>query len=275
MRDFNSLASRKTNLRIEATSAYKLCDFRPAFGVIFEDYLEKYDFWGHADLDLVFGNIRGFITDEVLSRYDIISTRKRYLAGHLTLFRNEVNINRLYREASDYKHVFESKKYYNFDECNYLHTQLVRGEEVEETRLASNNMTYIVKKLAKQGVIRLHLTDLAKEIVSPDKDFRLHFDNGRLIDTSDNNELMYIHLLKLKNRYAIQVPAFESEPNSFYITNYEIFYESEMGLARKAMISSKRWIYLEIDRFCLKVGQLLRKRYPKLYHLLRRHNQSY
>src|SRR4028118_2154248 len=37
---------------------YKLCDFRPAFGEIFRDELAGYDFWGHCDLDVLFGRIR-------------------------------------------------------------------------------------------------------------------------------------------------------------------------------------------------------------------------
>ena len=40
---------------------YKLCDFKPAYGEIFADELKDYDFWGHCDIDLVWGNIRNFI----------------------------------------------------------------------------------------------------------------------------------------------------------------------------------------------------------------------
>lgn len=51
---------------------YKLCDFRPLFGKLFSEYTQKYDFWGYCDCDLVFGDIRHFLTEEVLNNHDYI-----------------------------------------------------------------------------------------------------------------------------------------------------------------------------------------------------------
>jgi len=31
-------------------------------------------FWGYCDIDLIFGNIRAFMTDELLNEYDIIKS---------------------------------------------------------------------------------------------------------------------------------------------------------------------------------------------------------
>lgn len=69
-------------------SAYKLCDFRPTYGDIFKEELKNYDFWGWCDVDLVFGNIRNFVTDEILEQYDKIG-----VLGHCVIIRNdEVNV---------------------------------------------------------------------------------------------------------------------------------------------------------------------------------------
>ncbi len=70
---------------------YKLCDYKTAYGELFKDYIKEYDFWGHCDMDLVFGNIRHFITDEVLNSYDRIG-----LEGFFTLYRNTPEINKHY-----------------------------------------------------------------------------------------------------------------------------------------------------------------------------------
>lgn len=68
---------------------YKLCDFKPAFGYIFEDYICGYDFWGHLDLsDTILGNLRKFIADQLLDKYD-----KIHIYGHLTLYRNNAENN--------------------------------------------------------------------------------------------------------------------------------------------------------------------------------------
>jgi len=41
-------------------------------GLIFEDYVAGYDFWGHCDLDVVWGDIRKFLHTRILSDSDII-----------------------------------------------------------------------------------------------------------------------------------------------------------------------------------------------------------
>jgi hypothetical protein len=67
---------------------YKLCDVRPVYGVIFADDIEGFDFWGHCDMDLVFGDIRHFLTPDILRAYT-----KVLIHGHLSLYRNRDDVN--------------------------------------------------------------------------------------------------------------------------------------------------------------------------------------
>ena len=94
---FNNLASEKLNLEIEIKCAYKLCDFKPAYYVILSEYLQHYDFWGITDIDIIFGRIREFISDEMLSVYEVISVRNDYPTGSFMLFKNQININNLFK----------------------------------------------------------------------------------------------------------------------------------------------------------------------------------
>lgn len=96
---FCNLASHKLGFRCELSPdyAYKLCDYKVAYGHIYEDFLKSYDFWGHCDLDIVWGSIRSFMTPELLWANDIISSRVRRLSGHFTIYRNTRANNRLYR----------------------------------------------------------------------------------------------------------------------------------------------------------------------------------
>ena len=68
---------------------YKLCDYKPMFGLIFQDWLEGYDFWGYVDPDVIWGRMSRFITDDIMDRYDRI-----YQHGHLQLFRNNGEVCR-------------------------------------------------------------------------------------------------------------------------------------------------------------------------------------
>jgi hypothetical protein len=60
LKGFNRLASEKLNLPINLNRAYKLCDFKPAYGIIFDDFIKNYDFWGYTDLDIIYGSMRKF-----------------------------------------------------------------------------------------------------------------------------------------------------------------------------------------------------------------------
>ncbi len=81
-------------LGMETTLAtpYKLCDFKPAYGAIFADEIVPYDFWGYCDMDVIFGNIRAFITNEILGQYN-----KVLIHGHLSFFRNCEEANNYFR----------------------------------------------------------------------------------------------------------------------------------------------------------------------------------
>lgn len=94
-------------------SPYKLCDFKPTYGKVFEDYLAEYDFWGHCDTDLIFGNIREFLTEDILSNSDKIFSR-----GHLSIYRNSPYMNDFYRTNTDgyYKIAYSCCRNIAFDE---------------------------------------------------------------------------------------------------------------------------------------------------------------
>jgi hypothetical protein len=99
---------------ISLEGPYKFCDFRPAFGLIFQEYLEGYDFWGNCDIDLVFGQIDRFITEDLLASYE----RIQYM-GHFTLNRNIKKVNSLFLKKGSlysYKRVFSSVENFAFDE---------------------------------------------------------------------------------------------------------------------------------------------------------------
>jgi hypothetical protein len=93
---------------------YKLCDFRPAYGVTFRNELRGYDFWGHCDNDIVFGRIRRFITDEILDAHE-----KVLMHGYMQLYRNSAAGNSFYQIAAEsirYQDVFADPRYHGFDE---------------------------------------------------------------------------------------------------------------------------------------------------------------
>jgi hypothetical protein len=97
----------------------KPCDYAPAYGIIFEDYLKGYDWWGYTNFDLVYGRLDKFITEEMLNTYDVISTDNVALNGALSMFRNNKYINNLFKKKDGWVRLMSDKKYHNFDEYGF------------------------------------------------------------------------------------------------------------------------------------------------------------
>jgi hypothetical protein len=93
---------------------YKLCDFKCAYGVIFQEELRGYDVWGHCDPDIVFGQIRRIVTDDVLDFYD-----KILMDAFMAFYRNSPNANNFFRLTTpsiNYQDVFADPRYRGLDE---------------------------------------------------------------------------------------------------------------------------------------------------------------
>ena len=92
LQEFKELAESKLGMKIKLPTAYKVCDLRPCYGHIFDDLLEGYDFWGHCDFDMIFGDIRSFCEINHITKYD-----KFLPLGHLSLYRNSDECNNRYK----------------------------------------------------------------------------------------------------------------------------------------------------------------------------------
>jgi len=62
LKEIQLTASDKFGFTVSLTYPYKLCDFKPAYGFLFQDLIANYSFWGNTDIDIIYGNIRGFIS---------------------------------------------------------------------------------------------------------------------------------------------------------------------------------------------------------------------
>jgi Family of unknown function (DUF6625) len=94
---------------------YKICELRTACGVVFEDEIRAFDYFGYGDLDVIYGDIRHFYDGHVLS-HDVISTHEWCTSGHLLLMKNAPALRRAFERVRCWREVFASKRRYRFDE---------------------------------------------------------------------------------------------------------------------------------------------------------------
>lgn len=115
--DFQRIVQKSFDFIITLDRPYKLCEYKQAYGFILQEYIKNYDFWGFGDLDLVYGDLRAFITNDALQHKFLLGW------GHLTLIRNdEDSITYFMKQVpgyQNYKDAFATSKITFFDEYGY------------------------------------------------------------------------------------------------------------------------------------------------------------
>lgn len=115
--DFQRIVQKAFDFPVVLDRPYKLCEYKQAYGYILKDYIKGYDFWGYGDLDLVYGDIRHFLTDDVLTRQFLLGW------GHLTLLRNDEDATTYFMKRQngyhDYRDAFTTSKITYFDEYGH------------------------------------------------------------------------------------------------------------------------------------------------------------
>lgn len=243
--DFNRLATRKLGFPIVIQDPYKLCDFKPTYGKIFEDYIKDYSFWGYCDIDVIFGKISGFFSHKLFERFDIISTYQGFLSGPFCLFRNKKEINNLFQKHPNYISVFQNPEHVGFDEniikkintgysikkivtfiwfCfasifnlrfNYFSLEEFRYQfqwyykRIAVKRQDMVDMTDLVHNETKNGKIKV----LFKELLVSDQlykrihkqNWQLLWKNGKLKDLTSKKKLFGFHFIKSKNKESFEI----------------------------------------------------------------------
>lgn len=81
--EVNEIASREIGETIRLVNSWKINELKPLFGRIFKERLKDVDFWGWCDLDIIWGDLRSFLAEEMLAKYDVITSKACWTAGHL------------------------------------------------------------------------------------------------------------------------------------------------------------------------------------------------
>lgn len=214
--EFKARAVRKLGFEPCLPSPYKLCDFKPAYGLLFEDYLDGYDYWGHCDCDLIFGDLGRLLMPVLDQGYD-----KIFAAGHLTLYRNTPENNRRFMKPLHgreiYREAFTTPRVYVFDEDNPDPGKNPGRNNVHAIFL-EDSASVFCEDLSMN--VSMLFDDLRRSVYSPqDRSFhrpptpptRYYWDNGRIIGVSWNSiakslechEYLYMHF----HSRALRMPA--------------------------------------------------------------------
>lgn len=214
--EFKKIIQSHFDFPICLSAPYKLCDFKPSYGYLFQDCadFQKYQYWGYCDCDLIFGNLIPVLELEKKGYLKIFAN------GHLTLYKNTPENNSVFMLPLQgryvYKEAFTTDRIYGFDEGgdNYL-GELLSVHEIFLHYFSNSTYSNDISFNASTAFDRLHncqYLEIKKGWECDKKSVVLHFAHGNLF--SNNKEYIYCHLQGRKMK--ILCKSFESFDISSY-----------------------------------------------------------
>jgi len=217
--DIKKIASEKLGFGVSLDYAFKLNDFKPAYGFLFPKIFEGYSYWGQCDLDIIYGDIRGFLNEKTLNSYDYLSMRHDYTTGCFSLYKNNEKMNTFFMKSKDYRSVLANYESCCFDECSELgYLPLGKNKSIFEFRTEIVSFTHVIKAAEITKEIKAHFDFILLE-GNPGK---IVFDNGKVIYNNKMEGIMY-HLINFKKRRSsFKVP--KKIPNKYRISPSKIYH---------------------------------------------------
>lgn len=171
---------------ISLDTPYRLCNFKPAYGEIFEEYLKGYDAWGFCDNDMIYGQIRPNIPTELHYLYKI------GIYGHLSFIPNTYESNRLYRFSGAYKIALGTPRPLFFDEGCFMSILRKFGYVEYPLHIADLKPRiwnhYVLNEVGREWMNKAHCFIWYKGYL-----WRYYINKDGLVD---KEEYTYIHFLK-------------------------------------------------------------------------------
>lgn len=234
--DFNKLASENLGFTVSLYNSYKLCEFKPAFGVIFKQFLKGYDYWGYCDNDLLFGDMKQFLSLSDIEKYDVISTYSNFMSGPICFYRNIAKINTLYAKIYNYQKVYKFNEWCGSEE-NFIglpglkafifnffrrigffffnsfkkgatpQLKFINYWVYKQLRMRKNiavDISEVVWQENTKGNLKALFIDLLKsdrEYARVQKnDWKLRWEKGKLYTNYDKNEIFSFHFVDSKSK---------------------------------------------------------------------------
>ncbi len=207
----------KFDFKIVLDKPYKICDYKPAYGYIFEDEIKDFDYWGHFDIDTVLGDIQKFLPKDDFD--------KIYQYGHLCIYKNTGANNRRFMldGGQNYKDVFTTPIITVFDEVAGIENKF---KILNIPTYTKTDFADITKRRHKFTLTNLNYNpDYPKTVNKKYQVF--YYENNRVYrDYYKDGEIFtdeynYIHFSSRK------MPDHTNGSDNFYITNKGFFPKNE------------------------------------------------
>ena len=233
----------KEKIGTDITNVYKLCDYKPTYGFLFESYMMNYEYWGYCDLDIIFGDLSKYFNTDRLNNFS-----KVYDLGHLSIFKNTKEIRESFKnfkfKEKNYVDILNSKYIFVFDETYDKNHKGING--------VLEGMGYKIYNERKEYAdLDVKYNNFYPNYYDKCKYYYLLYKDGKLYlkksyDNAYEKEVAYVHLQQkknlkvecdLKDNFIIVPKGFYNiqniNKNMFYKNDLKIFWYLKFRFKRK------------------------------------------
>jgi hypothetical protein len=196
-----------------------ICDLRPAYGLVFEEFIDGYGYWAFGDEDVLYGDLDRMLAPALDGAADLVIPGTTGKSGHLTVLKNDPRTNALAMNDPAYKDVLVSIEHWAYDETSWrcgtevssFHAIVTAGEARGELSV-------------RRGLPR---------VVNVPAPGRSYVYDGRTLREDTGRELLYYHWGRMRHRN-VQWPDAEEAKRGFAFDRYG-FYDPKLEGARLVM----------------------------------------
>lgn len=118
LNELRELATARLGMPVRLLTTRNVCDLRPAYGIVFEEFIDGYDYWAFGDEDMLYGDVDRMLAPLLDGAGDVV-TGKLKTNGFLTVLRNARRTNELAIGDPSFKDVLESHAHWAYDETSW------------------------------------------------------------------------------------------------------------------------------------------------------------
>lgn len=258
LQDMKAKMESKIKKSVHLSSAYKLCDYKPMYGMIFEEEIQKYSYWGYCDIDLIFGDLDSILIPIIKENYD-----KIFDLGHCSLIKNTTENNRLFLKAKNIDTILSNKDIYIFDE-QYNHS--INNLFIENNKKLYTNNSLIADIYIWGQLFYCTFYNHLKSQFDIKKEKSLFiYDSGKILQYKLNdgnlikNEYLYIHLQQRKMKLTLKnINYYKIIPNQFKGISFDTITTKNFRKISLGYINFQK-INLKLKLFKLQLLKKLRR----------------
>lgn len=207
--DYVRFAQKSIPTPINIPNPYKICDLRPLFGLIHENIIKDYDYYGWMDIDIILGDILSFYTIDILNSYNVYSTHSDRISGHFALFKNNRKNKYIFQKIYKWKEALNNPNFVGIDEhgITNAYTEIMFDKIRDKFKIDLANPVsrwYKKFKARKMYLVEQYTTPFLPKpwldgSINSEQPSIWTYRNGVIRNNRDDRNFMYLHFMNYKS----------------------------------------------------------------------------